>query len=166
MRIALRIRNHPRHPPVCHRHHRDLGVQSPGINFINILWAVLCAQIPKAQKKTGKLSVFFCFWDLCLQKLLVECWWNWHPGLISPTRLCAAFTRADPNIKKYSQSVSLFAPLWSSRIKTASKMLVILTPDVNFTNILQAALAQIDPKSTKNIDDFFVFFFCFWNLCT
>ena len=37
-------------------------------------------------------------------------------------------------------------------------MFVILTPDVKFTNLLQAALAQIDPKSTKNIDDFFVFF--------
>ncbi len=43
---------------------------------------LLLGQITKAQKKTVKLSVFLRFWDLRMQKLLVECWWNW-PRLLS-----------------------------------------------------------------------------------
>ncbi len=34
---------------------------------------LLCAQIPKAQKKPDDLTVFLCFWDLRLPKLLVKC---------------------------------------------------------------------------------------------
>ena len=33
--------------------------------------------------------------------------------------------------------------------KAACKMLVKLTPGVNFTNVLQAAFTSADPKSTK-----------------
>jgi hypothetical protein len=34
--------------------------------------------------------------------------------------------------------------------KGAAKMLVNLTPGVNFTNILQAAFTNADPESAKN----------------
>jgi len=44
-----------------------------------------------------------------------------------------------------------FAIFWHQNIgkKVLSKMLMKLTPGVNFTNILWAALAHIDPKSEK-----------------
>jgi len=31
----------------------------------------------RKRKKTVTLSIFLCFRDLRVQKLLVECWWNW-----------------------------------------------------------------------------------------
>ncbi len=45
------------------------------------------------------------------------------------------------------------------RAKAECRMLMKLTQDVNFTKILQAALAQKrSPKVQTDIDDFFVFF--------
>ncbi len=59
-------------------------------------------------------------------------------GSISPTCLRAASTRTDPQIVQIQPSCQyLFAHLGSARVKTAHKMLVKLTPAINFTNILQ-----------------------------
>ncbi len=33
---------------------------------------------PKSAKRQSHCQSFLCFWDLGVQKLLVECWWNWH----------------------------------------------------------------------------------------
>jgi len=40
-----------------------LLLQGSGVNFINILRFLLRVQIPKAQKYTGGVTVFLCFWD-------------------------------------------------------------------------------------------------------
>jgi len=41
---------------------------------------LLHVQIPNALKKgQSSCQSFLRFWDLCLQKLLEEHWWNWHP---------------------------------------------------------------------------------------
>jgi hypothetical protein len=51
-------------------------------------------------------------------------------GSISPTCVCAAFTGADPkNVKIQSSCQYLFALLRSACVKSASKMLMKLTPD-------------------------------------
>jgi len=39
---------------------------------------LLCVQILAAQIDNQVISVFLRFWDLCMQKFLLECWWNWH----------------------------------------------------------------------------------------
>ncbi len=46
---------------------------TPGVDFTNILRAAFPRVDPKSAKKTYNLTVFLCFWDLCAQKLLVEC---------------------------------------------------------------------------------------------
>ncbi len=33
---------------------------------------------PKSVRIQSSVSIFLRFWDLRIQKLLVECWWNWH----------------------------------------------------------------------------------------
>ncbi len=38
---------------------------------------LLCAQITKAWKRQSSCQSFFRFWDLHMQKLLLEHWWNW-----------------------------------------------------------------------------------------
>ncbi len=38
---------------------------------------LLCMQIPKAQKRQSSWQSFLRFWNLCVQKLLIEHWWNW-----------------------------------------------------------------------------------------
>jgi len=38
---------------------------------------LLRMQIPKAQIRQSSCQSFLRFWDLCVQKLLIECWWNW-----------------------------------------------------------------------------------------
>jgi len=35
---------------------------------------------PKIAKCSQVMSVFLCFWDLQVQKLLVKRWWTWHQG--------------------------------------------------------------------------------------
>ncbi len=54
------------------------------------------------------------------------------------------FTHADPkSAKKYIKAVVLFALLGSGQVKASSKMLMKLTPLVNFINILWTAFALI-----------------------
>ncbi len=38
---------------------------------------LLHTQILIAKKDSQVISVFLCFWDLQVQTLLVNCWWNW-----------------------------------------------------------------------------------------
>ncbi len=56
------------------------------VNFINVLRAkLLCAKIPREQKRLTTWLSFFPFQDLILQKRLIEYWWNWHQVSISST---------------------------------------------------------------------------------
>jgi len=59
----------------------DLGNtgRKPRVNVINILRAAFMCTDPKSAKR---LTHFLLFWDLRVQKLLAECWWNWHLGSI------------------------------------------------------------------------------------
>jgi hypothetical protein len=41
-------------------------------------WQLLHAKIPKGQKDTDDLTAFFCFWDLCSQKMHIKCCRNRH----------------------------------------------------------------------------------------
>jgi hypothetical protein len=71
--------------------------------------------------------------------------------LISPTNILEAFTHADPKSEKNASKLSFFTLLESACIKTDRKMLVKLTPAVNFIIILQAAFVPIFfcQKNTK-----------------
>jgi hypothetical protein len=51
--------------------------------------------------------------------------------------------------------------LGSTGTKAARRTLMKLTPWVDFTNVLQAALVQADPKRVKNTNDVTVFFCAF-----
>jgi len=57
-----------------------MGQQLQGVNFTNILQAAFkhtdYAQRSQKLKKIDSLTVFLHFWDLCLQKLNIKCWWN------------------------------------------------------------------------------------------
>ena len=57
-----------------------------------------------------------------------------------------------------------------SYIKAGRKMLVKLTPGVNFTNVLQAAFTLADPESTKKaaqLDSLFCAFgVCMRKICS
>ncbi len=87
---------------------------------------LLQAQIPKAQK-TVKLSVFLNFWDLCMQKLLVEYWWNWHLQSISST-FCTSIicTKVCSKPKRNEKKRLLYK-------KCAQKTLTKLTPGQTFS---------------------------------
>ena len=37
---------------------------------------LLLSYVPK-EKKTHNLTVFLRIWDMCVQKRLLKCWWNW-----------------------------------------------------------------------------------------
>jgi hypothetical protein len=52
--------------------HRTLMKLTPGVDFINILEAAFCPQIPKAQKRQASCQSYLRFRDLRMQKLLVE----------------------------------------------------------------------------------------------
>jgi len=54
-----------------------LKLVTPVVNFINILQAAFTRADSKNAKKTDNLTVFLHFWDLRVQKLLIDCWWNW-----------------------------------------------------------------------------------------
>jgi len=52
---------------------------TPGLNFINVLRTAFTLVDPKSIKKTLMTKLYFLhFWDLRVQKLCIECWWNWH----------------------------------------------------------------------------------------
>ncbi len=63
----------------------------------------------------------------------------------SPTYLCKAFVRADPQSSKRQSSYQcLFAFLGSKQVKATHKMLLMkLTPVIQFAKILQAAFSPI-----------------------
>jgi len=44
-----------------------------GVNFINIIGEAFTRADPKSTKKTFNCQSLLRFWDLCAQKLLVEC---------------------------------------------------------------------------------------------
>jgi len=70
----------------------------------------LCSQIPKVQKDTDDLAVFFCAWDLCAKKHLVKCWWN------QPHDVCDVFECNDminlQNIFPFYITRSVLKRLW------------------------------------------------------
>jgi len=68
------------------------------------------------------------------------------PGLTSPTFYKQLLHLKVTKVQKDSQVVSL---LCAFGICAHKRMLMKLTPGVNFTNILRAAFALKDPKSTK-----------------
>jgi len=50
---------------------------NPGVNFYNIIPALLFVQILKVHERQSSCQSIWNFWDLGMQKLLVEHWWNW-----------------------------------------------------------------------------------------
>jgi hypothetical protein len=95
---------------ICvNRQHRIICIQPrPGVNFINILQAALRLPDPKSTKRTVKLLVFLCFWDLRVQKRLVKCWWNWHLGSKSPTFNTQLLQTQIPKVQKIQSSHQSF----------------------------------------------------------
>jgi len=63
--------------------------------------------------------------------------------------------------KKTSEVFSLFALSGCVQAKAAQRMLMKLTPGVNFTNILRTAFMLVDPKSVKNAVKSSVSFYAF-----
>jgi len=55
-----------------------------------------------------------------------------------------------------------FALLESGYVKAAQKIMVKLTPGVNFINILLKAFTLADPKSAKKHSQIISLFLCFW----
>jgi len=49
----------------------------PWVNFINVLWAAITCTDPKSVKRQPSCQTLLRFWDLQVQKQLVERWWNW-----------------------------------------------------------------------------------------
>jgi len=51
---------------------RMLMKLTPGVDFINVLWAAFMHADPKSAKKTDNLTLFLLFQELCVKKLLKE----------------------------------------------------------------------------------------------
>jgi len=49
-----------------------------GVNFFNVLQAAFTSADPKSAKRLTTWLYFMRFCDLCVLKLLVNVWWNWH----------------------------------------------------------------------------------------
>jgi len=47
-------------------HENDFRMRSPGVNFINVLWAALTHRDPKSKKSQSSCQSFLCFRDLRL----------------------------------------------------------------------------------------------------
>jgi len=54
-----------------------------GLNFTSFLLTAFTLADPKCAKKDSQ--VVSVVWDLMVQKLFIERWWNWHLVSISPT---------------------------------------------------------------------------------
>jgi len=116
------------------------------IHFITCFCAAFIHKYPKAQKDCQVISNFLSFWDLRLQKLLknvggIDPWGQFHQF----------FTSSFYSDHKKSSCKVFFALLGSAHIKAARKMLVKLTPGVNFINVLRTAFTLVDPKRVKKI---------------
>jgi len=93
-----------------------------GVNFINVMFyeQLLCAQIPKVQKRLTTWLYFLHFWDLQMQKLLCRKLMKLTLGVDFINILRAAFVRTDPESKKIQFSHQyLFTLLGSVRVKAA-----------------------------------------------
>jgi len=64
----------------------------------------------------------------------------------------------DSKSAKNQQLDCLFALLGSACVKAEHRMLMKLSPGVNFINVLQAVFTGTDPKSAKKTDKSTVFF--------
>jgi len=80
---------------------------------------------PESAKKTVKFVNFLRFWDLHLQKLLVEHRWNWHLGSIFTYSFYNRSSQKRKNSVKLSVS---FYTLGSTGAKAARRTLIKLTP--------------------------------------
>jgi len=104
---------------------------------------------PKKAKNEWRIDYVFCTFDTervkAARKMLVKLKprfhvFYWCQGAISPTCLKQLLRKQIPKVQKDSQIISgFFVLLRSLSIKARCKILVILTPGVNFTNILLAA---------------------------
>jgi len=66
---------------------------------------------------------------------------------------------ADPESAKKTAILTVFFGLWGSvLLKADQRMLMKLTPVVDFINIMQPDFTRTDPKCTKKIDNSTVFF--------
>jgi hypothetical protein len=77
----------------------------------------------------------------------------------------AMFTHKDPKIVKIQSSFQyLLRFLRFACLKAARKMLLKLTPGVNFINVLEAAFMRTDLECTKKDRKVSSFVSCFWDL--
>ncbi len=90
---------------------------------------------------------------------------NLTPGLNFINILGTAFTLADPeSVKRYLYDLAvLFTLLRSTSVKAEHKMLMKLTPGLNFINVLHTAFMLAEPKSVKKTVKSSLFL-CVWDL--
>jgi len=82
-----------------------------------------------------------------------------YQGSISSTFLRSFYVQRSDKCKKYGQAVNLFALLGSALVKAACKMLMKLTPCVNFINVKRTnflykhcfLLLHVFRKSCRNV---------------
>ncbi len=79
--------------------------------------------------------------NLLAQKLLIECWGNWHLESISPMFYKQYLGSQTPKVQKDTDDLTVFALLDSARDKAFHRMLVKLTSVVHFINIIWAVFA-------------------------
>ncbi len=87
------------------------------------------------------ITVWLCNFfgaKIAAQKLLVKCWWTWLQVSISPP-----FYEQFFRTKFLWEAFKCWVCILLRKMKSASKMLVKFTPDVNFINILGAHFAPI-----------------------
>jgi len=89
---------------------------------------LLHAQIPKAQKWQSSCQSFIHFWELWVQKLLIECWWNWHLPSISSLFMCSFYAHTPQSVRTQSSCQYLFTLLGPAIVNASCRMLMKLTP--------------------------------------
>jgi len=89
-----------------------------------------------------------------------------YQGSISPTFLRAAFTPVAPqSVRTQSSRQYLFTLLVSTCVKAVRRMLMKLSPGLDFTNILCSAFMPVASESKKR-QPTWLYFLRFWDLLT
>jgi len=73
------------------------------VDFTNIFTSIFYAHSSQKSKISVNVSIFLSFWDLRVQKLLVERWWNWHLATsVAPNNLNLDYVNLNSNLNNVS----------------------------------------------------------------
>jgi len=103
---------------------------TPGFNLINVLRATFINVNLNSIKRYWQLNcIFLRFQGMCVQKLLLKPWWNWHLGSISSMFYIQLLRSRSPKAQNDNADLTVFfACSGSTCVKAVRRTLMKLTP--------------------------------------